>query len=147
MTENDDLPLLSASKLAEKLEHGFDPDFIYNKFLRIRLVHLWANLGQIEHLKVLLAAGADFSQRTRYGTTVHDEVISNWKKNKSLIYLECIEWLERNVPQFPKSASILASHDSIVINTNFCQDESSESLDYSHSEENGEIFDFESVLK
>lgn len=114
--ELESIALWSDVELRQKLEHGLSPNAVVNALLDIRLVHYWAKLGELNHLKVLREFSANFNAITRYGTTARDELISSGHR-KSKPYtqkqLDCLDWLNHQLPQTPPSRdSSLSLHGS-----------------------------------
>ena len=97
----EDLALWTATRLKTEIQTGLNPNTLVNQFLGIRLVHYWASLGQLEHLKVLYAAQADFNSRTRYGQTARDELLRRWDRSSNENYISCLNWFSRTLPDTP----------------------------------------------
>lgn len=95
-----DLGLKSTEELDRELCEGRDPNRIVIPFLDVALVHYWAELGSLPHLKILYKRGADFTRRTRMGTTVKDELQRNVRNKPDIVeYAACLNWLESiNIP-------------------------------------------------
>lgn len=118
MTSNfEDLALWSLSRLQNELNSGLNPNTCVNQFLQVRLVHYWARMGELEHLKLLHRAQADFTLRTRYGETARDELIRCWNRSAHEKYAQCLNWFSREIPDTPPATPSSSPATSFVLSS------------------------------